>query len=70
MYEWYEENRQKGNIKGSPFDALSICYSINKKFDDGLNWYSKMIEQHPNDYRLHYGLGNIEHNRFNLKKAE
>jgi len=55
-------------LKGTPYDSLSLCLS-KIKLDDKENsnlwikWYEQLIEKHPKNYQLHFGLGNLLYNQ-------
>lgn len=57
--EWYISKKESGSIKGSPYDALSLCYSVRKSNIKGEAWYREMISKYPNNYKLMYGLANV-----------
>lgn len=67
MEEWYRSGREKGNIQGNPYDALSICYSIGGSLEDGQAWYLRMIDQRPGGFQLFLGLGNIFYRKEQFK---
>ena len=63
------ENRIKNHIKGSPYDALNLCYYKSGNFEEGIQWYRNIMKVRPDDYRLTFGLGNIECYRFNFAEG-
>ena len=49
VYDWYTEQKETGKIKSSPYDALSLCYSLiglDPKYSTdvkkGVLWYKTM----------------------------
>lgn len=45
----------------SPHDSLSVCLSKSKDYEEEKEWYERVIKS-TNDYRLIYGLANLEYN--------
>lgn len=43
-------------------DGLSICLEKASDYEFYSAWYNSQIINHPNDYRLIYGLANLEYN--------
>ena len=69
LFSWYESNKKAGKIKESPYDALSLCYTLiisidkyNSGMKKGLRWYESMINKHPDNWRFYMGLANLHYN--------
>jgi tetratricopeptide (TPR) repeat protein len=48
---------------------LSVCLGKSKNYHQDKEWYERMIRE-TNDYRLIYGLANLEYNHKNFTEAE
>lgn len=69
VYEWYTERRKEGTVKSNPYDGLALCFSVHKKYDEGILWYEEMLKQRPNSYQLLYGYATILENKGRYDEA-
>jgi tetratricopeptide (TPR) repeat protein len=68
-YSWIQKVKMHSMREIAPHDVLSVCLSKSKEYHQNKEWYLMMINE-TNDYRLIYGLANLEYNHKNFTEAE
>jgi len=67
LYRHYKEGIENKMYKGTPYDALSLCYRGMKSnegaMEEGIEWYRDMVDDYPENYAFIMGYANILNNK-------